>query len=160
LSGRRLVWIVAPLLAAALVLQGVRAERLWRVSRIVAAVEQETAEMSLAGRVAKGKIEYHLQLLHEAERLVPSHVDVPVALGWQYMLTDRPEAAVRSFEEVLSIEPRPEIFANLVQAHMLNGDREAAAEAYRVALLLDPSLAEALRSFAALKEDRQTTGSH
>lgn len=152
MSGRRLVWIVSPLLAVALVLQGIRAERLWRVSRIVGAVEQATTEMSLSGRVSRSKVEYHLRLLREAERLVPSHVDIPVARGWQYLLTNRPEAAVRSFEEALAIEPRAEVYANLVQAHKMNGDLEAAAEAYRTALRLDPSLADSLSAFKDLEK--------
>ncbi len=156
MSGRRLFWIVTPFLAVALVLQVARAERLWRVSRTVSAVEQVTAELSLAGRAPRGRIEYHLQLLRQSDRLVPGWVDVPVARGWQYLLTDRPEAAVRSFEEALELEPRAEIYANLVQAYLMTGDREAALEAYKAVRLLDPSLEIAVGGelAAALRADR------
>lgn len=140
MSGRRLFWILSPLLAVALVLQVVRADRLWRVSRVVAAVEQATEEMSRGGAVPRGRIEYHLRLLNESERLVPGSIDIPVARGWQYLLSDRPEAAIRSFEEALKLEERAEVHANLVQAYLMNGDLEAARKAYEMARLLDPSL--------------------
>lgn len=157
MSGRRLGWIVSPLLALVLVFQVLRADRLWEVSRILQAVEQATTELSLGGSVPRGRIEYHLRLLRQAERLAPRQVDIPVVRGWQYLLTERPEAAIRSFEEALELEPRAEIYANLVEAHMMNGDPAAAAQAYKMARLLDPSLNIALSEglAAALRSGRE-----
>lgn len=139
-TGRLCFWLLLPLLAAALALHSRQAYGQWRASRVLAAVETVTQQASRNGRLPPQLGGHHLRLLREAAVLNPAQVDVPVAKGWQYLLMKRPQAAVRAFDEALDLEPRAEVYANLGQAHLAAGDRDAAREAFRRAITLDPSL--------------------
>ncbi len=144
LTGRLCFWLLLPLLAVALTLQVREAFSQWRASRVLAAVETVTQQASRNGRLPPQIGNHHLRLLSEAAALNPAQVDVPVARGWQYLLMKRPQAAVRAFDEALALEPRAEVYANLGQAHLAAGDRDAAREAFRRAVTLDPGLYDEL----------------
>ncbi len=137
MTGRRLVWVLAPLLAAALVLEVGRAARLYKASRILAAVKGITLEANRQGALTQRLLERNLELLRQAEALSPVEVGLPITRAGQFMLLKRPHAAIRAYRQALVLEPRGEVYANLGRAYLEAGDREAAAEAFHRAILLD-----------------------
>lgn len=144
MTGRRAFWIVLALSLAALFVQARDARNRWRASRILKAVEAVSQQASQRGGLSRGLGDHHLRLLDEAGELDPALVDVPVARGWQYLLTGRPEGAIREFEDALALEPRARVWANLGEAHLQAGHRDDAREAFEKAIALDPLLAREL----------------
>lgn len=140
MTGRQCLWILLPLLGAALVAEGRQSLRHWRASRILRAVETVSLQASQRGGLPRRIGDHHLRLLQEAAELDPALVDVPVARGWQYLLTGRPEGALRAFEEALALEPRARVWANLGEAHLKAGNQAEAREAFATAVALDPLL--------------------
>jgi tetratricopeptide (TPR) repeat protein len=142
-SGRRLYWVVAALLAAALAGQLQRSRDLLEARRVLRQVEQISVVAATSGRPAAALAPLywvHVELLRRAEGLDPADARLPLARGSQYLLLGRAEEAVAAYREALAIEPRPEIYLNLGRAQLGAGDREAARESFRRALALDPFL--------------------
>ena len=144
MSGRRLVWVLLPLLALALVLEVRSAVRRMQASMVLGRVKEVTLEADRRGRLTRRMLERNADLLRRVEASSPTEVALPIARGGQYLLLNRPRAAVRAFEKALSIEPRGEVYAHLGRAFLALGDREAAAEAFRAAVVLDPAQRRAL----------------
>ncbi|HEX9730708.1 MAG TPA: O-antigen ligase family protein [Thermoanaerobaculia bacterium] len=142
---RRVALLAFVVLLGAVVWQLLAAGGSLRSSRLLAGVEKTTQQASRAGRLPPRLGEHHLRLLATAGRLDPARVDVSVARGWQYLLTGRPHGAVRAFEEALALEPRAEVYANLGQAHLAAGDRDAARDAFARAVELDPRKHDEIR---------------
>lgn len=142
------------LLLGALVWQVRDGGRLWRANRILAVVESATRQAHQMGRLPPRLGELNLRLLAQAARLDPVRVDIPVARGWQYLLLDRPSGAVRAFEEALALEPRAEVYANLGQAYLAAGDRDAARDALARAVELDPRQEDDIRALLGEGEGR------
>ena len=146
MTGRRLFWVVLALSAVALSVQAKAALDHLRASRILRVVETVSLQASQRGGLPRRFGDHHLRLLDEAGELDPALVDVAVARGWQYLLTGRPEAAIRAFDEALELEPRARVWANLGEAHMKAGHLDEARDAFEKAIELDPLLAKELRS--------------
>ena len=145
MTGRRLFWIAAPLLALALAGQLLRARDLLEARRVLRQVEQMSVVAVTSGRPAAAVAPLywaHVKLLQRAEDLDPADARLPLARGSQYLLLGRAQEAVAAYREALAIEPRPEIYLNLGRAQLGAGDREAARESFRRALALDPFLRE------------------
>lgn len=144
MTGRRLFWILLPVLGAALVWQARETWALWQASRILNAVETVTLQAGERGGLPRQISDHHLRLLRRVAAADPAMVDVPVAEGWQYLLTDRPQGAVRAFERALALEPRARVYANLGEAYLRAGRYEEAVDALEKAIVLDPRLAAEL----------------
>ena len=147
MTGRRLVWLLCPLLLAALVLEVGRARRLWRASRIGAVVKSVTITASDRGRLSRQLIQHNLELLRVTEPLAPTDVTLPIARGGLYLLLGRPRAAIRAYRQALTLEPRGEVYAHIGRAHLQLGDRTAAEEAFRTAIILDRTQRRRLRGY-------------
>jgi tetratricopeptide (TPR) repeat protein len=156
MSGRRLFWVVAPLLLLAVWGHGREAWRRLVASHQLAAVEGTVLGLSRQGLLThrpprdprvRQLLERSVVLLRRAEELDPVAVGIPVARGSLYSLLGRPEAAVRAYGEALELERRPEIYANVGRAHLREDDREAAQEAFRRAVRLDRTLTAELRGY-------------
>ncbi len=119
-------------------------ERQLRADRILAEVEAMTQQASQLGRLPEKLASRNLYRLREAARLDGTRIGIPVAQGWQYLLRGRNAAAVETFEDALKAEPRAEIYANLGQARLAEGNRQAASQAFRRAILLDPQMSKEL----------------
>lgn len=145
MSGRRLVWPLIVLLGVALFFTARRAEERLRGSRQLNTAEAITLQTSLQGRVDGRVLQRSLEILRQTEKLLPTEVAVPVARGGQYLLLQRPKAAIRAYRQALDFERRGEIYANLGRALVLAGELEKARNAFRVAVLLDHNLAPALQ---------------
>ncbi len=154
--GRRLVWVLVPLLAAALVLEVDRARGLWHASRVAAVVKDVTIGANQRGRLSRQLLEHNLELLRVTEPLSPVEVALPIARGGQYLLLQRPKAAIRAYQHALTIEPRGEIYAHLGRAYLQLGDREAAEQAFRTAMDLDHTQRSRVRGF--VPRNRKTAG--
>ncbi len=149
MSGRRLAWVLFPLLAATLVLEIGRAVRLWRASRAAAVVKDVTIAASQRGRLSKRLLQHNLELLRVTEPLAPVEVALPIARGGLYLLLDRPQAAIRAYQRALEIEPRGEIYVHLGRAHLKLGDPAAAEDAFRTAMILDQTQRKRVRGFVS-----------
>ncbi len=156
MTGRRLVWVLVPLLAAALVLEVDRARGLWHASRVAAVVKDVTIGANQRGRLSRQLLEHNLELLRVTEPLSPVEVALPIARGGQYLLLQRPKAAIRAYQHALTIEPRGEIYAHLGRAYLQLGDREAAEQAFRTAMDLDHTQRSRVRGF--VPRNRKTAG--
>ena len=139
-SGRGLCWLVAPLLAAALVGQTLRAGDLLEANRILHQVEQVSVLAGAATSRAAPLFWANLKLLQNAERLAPADSRLALARGSQFLLLDRPREAAAAYREALAVEARPEIYLNLGRALAAAGDRQAAAESFHRAETLAPWL--------------------
>lgn len=149
MKARNLFWILAPVLAAALLWQVSEARSRWRVSRVLKAVETVTLEAGRRGKLPRQLADLHLRLLREAAERQPALIDIPVARSWQYLLLGRPRAAVRTLEEALALEPRARVYANLGEAYLKADRPRDAAEALDRALVLDPRLRDELQPLLA-----------
>lgn len=140
-SPRRLAAALGAALAAvALYAHTDRALDRLAVSKRLRAVTVVSRELDRAGRVPRDLVAANLRILREAARLDPTAVGVPVALGGQYMLLERYDAAIAVYREALELEPRPEIYLNLGNALLAAGRPEEAADAYEAAVDLAPNL--------------------
>ncbi len=157
MTGRRLAWLLCPLLGAALVLEVSRAERLWRASRAAATVKVITIAASERGRLSRQLLQHHLELLRLTEPLAPVDVALPIARGGQFLLLDRPQAAIRAYQHALQIEPRGEIYAHLGRAHLMLGNRAAAENAFSLAMILDHTQRKRVRGFVSPKNIKRSS---
>lgn len=161
MTGRRLVWVLCPLLATALMLEIGRANRLWRASRVAAVVKSVTIMANQRGRLSRQLLQHNLELLRVTEPLSPTEVALPIARGGQFLLLDRPQAAIRAYRQALEIEPRGEIYVHLGRAYLKLGDRYAAEKAFRTAMILDHTQRKRVRGFvsqAVVRPSPETSG--
>ena len=140
MSGRGLFWLVAPLLAAALVAQTVRAGDQLEANRILHLVEEASVRAGAAGAAAAPLFWANVKLLEKAERLAPADSRLALARGSQFLLLGRPRDAADAYREALAVEARPEIYLNLGRALAAAGDRAAAEESFQRAVSLSPWL--------------------
>lgn len=139
--GRRTwAWLAAVAVALVLVFQTGRALERLGASKRLRVVEVMSERMARTGQAPRQLVSQHFRLLEEARRLDPSEVGVLVALGGQYSLLGRPEAAIRIYRDALELEPRPETWLNLGQALLAAGRQAEAREAFEKAVRVDPRL--------------------
>ncbi|MEM9553911.1 MAG: hypothetical protein AAGC60_06615 [Acidobacteriota bacterium] len=125
-------------------------------SRLVAVAEGLTAATATRGdRLSRQVLETNLLRLRRAAELDPYEVTVPIALGGQYVLLGRPEAAERAYLSAVEIEDRAEIWANLVQVYRGQGEVEKAMGAAQRAVALDGGFG---RYFSDLQRRRRARG--
>jgi Flp pilus assembly protein TadD len=139
--GSLLVWVVVPLLAAALLFQTGRMHDRLLASRMLRQVELLSMAVISRGEMPRGLVPSNLELLRRASALDRTEVGIPVARGTQYLLVRNGDQAASAYREALALEPRPEIHLNLGRALLIAGDREGARRELRLALRLDPHLA-------------------
>lgn len=132
--------VLALLVAAAVWVQVGRAGERLEASRRVREVEGRSLAMVTQGQVIRQVVEAHLRELETVREVAPGDVAVPMSIGSQYLMTGRAEAAVRSYQEALDVEPRPEVYLNLGRAQLALGDEEAAREAFTAAQTLAPNV--------------------
>ena len=94
-----------------------------------------------AGQAQPRLMAANLEMLRQAAPLDPAEVGIPIARGTQYLFLAGPEAALRSYEEALALEPRPEAYLNLGRAQWLAGRRDEARRSFELAVRLSPQLA-------------------
>jgi len=82
-------------------------------------------------------------------RLEPANGKAAFNRGQSQLLLGRPEAAARSFEEALRLNPSAVGYKSLGQALLHLNRRGEAAQAFRAALRFDPADPEALAALAA-----------
>lgn len=137
MSGRRLVWLLVPLLALALVAQTLRARDLLAANQTLRQVEAVSVAAAGSGRAAPALYWAHVRVLERAHRLDPADSRILLTLGSQYVLLGRADEAVEVYRRALAVEPRPRIYLNLGRAQAAAGDLDAARESFRRAVLLD-----------------------
>jgi tetratricopeptide (TPR) repeat protein len=141
MKGRWLAWPVVALLALALAGQTVRWHNRRTASRLLRQVEALSMAAVAAGQAPPRLMATNLEMLRRAALLDPAEVGIPIARGTQYLFLARPEAALRSYEEALALEPRPEGYLNLGRAQWLAGRRDEARRNFALAVRLAPHLA-------------------
>ncbi|HVS13703.1 MAG TPA: tetratricopeptide repeat protein [Thermoanaerobaculia bacterium] len=148
MSGRRLLWVVAPLLAALVWWSSERAYDRLRASVVLQGAESQgariAAQWSRLGPQARPLVTAHLQALRAVRELAPADARVPLAIGSHYLLLENATSATEWYRRALAVEPRAEIYLNLGRAALLAGDRPAALEHFRTAIRLDRSFRRSL----------------
>jgi tetratricopeptide (TPR) repeat protein len=141
MKGRVLVWPLAVLLAVGLLGQTWRWRARMEASQVLRRVELLSMAAATAGQAPSNLMAANLEALRRVAPLDPLEVGIPIARGTQHLFLARPEAALRSYEEALELEPRPEGYLNLGRAQWLAGQREEARRSFATAVRLDPRLA-------------------
>jgi tetratricopeptide (TPR) repeat protein len=141
MKGQILAILLTLLLFLATLGQTVRWRHRATASRLLRQVELISMAAASAGQAPPQLMLRNLEALRQAAPLNPAEVGIPIARGTQYLFLARPEAALRSYEEALALEPRPEGYLNLGRAQWLAGRREEARHSFELAARLDPSLA-------------------
>ena len=145
---RNVLVILLLLWAGLLAWQTRRAVHRVKASIVLHHVEGATFQSTRQGTRNTAILERNLHLLEGARELEPGLVGIPVARGSQYLLLNRPHAAIRAYEKALELEPRPETYLNLGRAQLAIGDSDSALESFRKAMTAAPNLAKDVpRSF-------------
>lgn len=148
MKGRVLVWPLAGLLVAAFLGQTWRWQARMEASQVLRRVELVSMAAASAGRAPAKLMADNLEALRRVEPLDPLEVGIPIARGTQYLFLARPEAAIRSYQDSLELEPRPEGYLNLGRAQWLAGQQEEARRSFDTAVRLDPRLAAQIPAVA------------
>ena len=137
MSGRTARWIVLVGLAVALGWQGVHTGHQRQATQVRRQVEAVSLAQAAQGRMVPTVVAKSIRDLRRAAELDPLDPGIPMLLGGQYMLLDRPREAIAAYQVALALEPRPEFFLNLAGALRKAGDHKAAEKASRQAVVLD-----------------------
>lgn len=137
-----LVWAVLLLLALALLGQTGRLRDRLAAGRILRQVELVSMAMIQRAQLPRALLSRNLELLRRAAALDPTQVGIPIARGTQYLLLGNGSSAAAAYRDAIELEPRPEAHLNLGRALVLAGETEQAREHFRLAMRLDPNLAQ------------------
>jgi tetratricopeptide (TPR) repeat protein len=137
---KRLVWVVIPLLALALLAQTGRMRDRLLASRMLRQVELLSMAAISRGTMPRGLVPANLEMLRRAAALDRTEVGIPVARGTQYLILHNADQAAAAYRDALKLEPRPEVHLNLGRALLMAGDREGARREFQLAVRLDPHL--------------------
>lgn len=137
-----LVWVVLLLLALALLGQTGRLRDRLAAGRILRQVELVSMAMIQRAQLSRALLSRNLELLRRAAALDPTQVGIPIARGTQYLLLGNGRSAAAAYRDAIELEPRPEAHLNLARALVLAGEMEQAREHFRLAMRLDPNLAQ------------------
>jgi Flp pilus assembly protein TadD len=137
-----LAWVVVALLALALAAQTGRLRDRLTAGRMLRQVELVSMAMLQRGQMPRAILSRNLEILRRASALDPAQIGIPIARGTQYYLLGNGSSAAAAYREALELEPRPEIHLNLGRALALAGDVDEARKHFRLALRLDPNLAQ------------------
>jgi tetratricopeptide (TPR) repeat protein len=141
-KGRILVWPLAAVLFLAFLGQTARWRSRMAASQVLRRVELVSMAAAAAGQAPANLMAANLEALRQVAPLDPLEVGIPIARGTQHLFLARPEAAIRSYQESLELEPRPEGYLNLGRAQWLAGQQEEARRSFATAVRLDPRLAQ------------------
>ena len=93
----------------------------------------------VAQNVLAGKFDDALKILADASRAEPSSYAIKQSLGDLYRTLERPDEAIRAYDDALAIEPtHSDLWAKRGDALIDLGDRNAAIEAFKQASRLAP----------------------
>lgn len=137
MSGRIARWIAVGVLGVALGWQVVSARQQLDAARLRRQVEALSVAQTARGRMVPALVAQNIRDLRRAAELDPLDPGIPMLLGGQYMLLDRPREAIEAYEAALALEPRPEFYLNLAGALRQAGDEKGARKASRQAVVLD-----------------------
>jgi tetratricopeptide (TPR) repeat protein len=124
-------------LAAVLIWQATVAGGQLEAARLRRQAEAVSLAQASSGRLVPALVAETIRNLRRAAELDPLDPGIPMLLGSQYLLLDRPQEAIAAYEEAMALEPRPEFYLNLGRALRRAGDEEAAEEAFETAVVLD-----------------------
>jgi tetratricopeptide (TPR) repeat protein len=133
-------WVLAAVVAAALIAQVARARDLLRAQQILRSVEARSSEIARGATVDPRVLRAHLLALEDAERLDRAEVGVAIARGNQYLLLSANESAIEAYRAAQRLERRPETHLNLGEALLQLDRREEALVELGWALRLDPMM--------------------
>jgi len=139
--GRRLLFVLLPLLAGALTAQAVRAHHLLGASRRLRTVSIVSSNVAQAGERAAPLLRANLAVLRDARALDRADVRVPMWRGSLHLLLGNPHEATAAYREALRLEPRPEVYLNLGRSLLAAGEVEEGRRHLALAARLDPALA-------------------
>lgn len=141
MKGRLLVWPLMILLVLALGGQTLRWRHRLFVGRVLYQVDRFTAAAYATGKTSPQQVGPYLDAMRGIDPLAPAEVRIPLARGTLNLFLANVDAARRSFEEALALDPRPVGYLHLGLAQWLAGQREDARRSFGTAVRLDPQLA-------------------
>ncbi len=137
MSGRIARWIALGVLGVALAWQAVAARQQLEAAGLRRKVEAVSLAQQAQGTRVPTWVAQNIRDLRRAAELDPLDPGIPMLLGGQYMLLERPREAIEAYEAALALEPRPEFYLNLAGALRQAGDEKGAKKASRQAVVLD-----------------------
>lgn len=141
MKGRVLVWPLVFLLVLGLVGQTFRWRNRLLASRLLRQVDLLSTAAVSAGKASPQLMASNLEALRRAAPLAPAEMRIALAQGTQYLFLTNLDAAIRSYEEALALDPRPEGYLFLGRARWLAGEKDEARRSVALAVRLDPRLA-------------------
>ncbi|MDY7094776.1 MAG: hypothetical protein SX243_17530 [Acidobacteriota bacterium] len=152
MRGRWVAILLSVALAVGVVWQVQRSAERRLASRLLARVEAISLQLVAARQAPRQILQRNLRDLRRAEELDPVESGIPLALGSQYLLLNRPQAAEQAYRDALAVEPRPEIYLNLGKAQSLAGKDEEARQSFDKAVALDWQFEEQIPPSMSWKE--------
>jgi tetratricopeptide (TPR) repeat protein len=143
-SGRRLFPLVLVVLAVLTWWSFERMQQRLRANLILNMAEiqggQIAAREGAVGPELRPLIATTIQGLRQAVADAPADSRIPLAIGSHYLMLGNVTEAAEWYRRALELEPRPEIYLNLGRAAWAAGDRDAAIEHFRSAVLIEAGL--------------------
>ena len=141
----RLGWALVACGAAALLVASLsRGVDQIHASRVLMAVEARTGLAIRMGDRGTPVVIENVALLRRVAPRDPLEVGLPVALAGQYLLLQRWDSAIATYDAALALEPRPETYLNRGRALLGAGRPAEAVDDFERAVLLAPFLSAAV----------------
>ena len=155
IPGRRLVFVVVPLLLAAFAVDLRHGAQRWLASHRLEQVQNLVARLQAEGHLDRASSQRGVRRafgeaskqLRQAQAMDPAEVAIPIARGGLYRLLGQENQAFEAFEDARAIEPRPEVFSQLGRIHLELDEPQKARRNFRFAVLLDHTLRKELKPY-------------
>ena len=141
MSGRVLGLLTLALLLVATAATARRDLARVRANRVLWVTESQASRMAAQGVTQRQLLGRNLGGLLRAQEASPDDARLPHAIGSHYLLLGQLGNAETWYRRAIDLEPRAETYLNLARVVEQRGRRDEAAELYRLAVLLTPSLA-------------------
>ncbi|MGZ5444405.1 MAG: hypothetical protein ACXWN1_20145 [Thermoanaerobaculia bacterium] len=109
-------------------------------------VQTTAAEATARGYERLVRARRNLERLKHLRDACPTQVRIPFLIGANKEIMERPEDALLSYRDALSIEQRPEIYIALAQIQIQLGQVDAGVESYVAAARFAPRIARRISS--------------
>lgn len=123
----------------------------WQPYQCNAAITELTARTDLVAQTASGydrlrRVRQNLRDLEPLRQACPTQVRIPMLIGANWELTERSDDALRSYQEALTIDQRPEIHVAIALVQLQRGEVDGAIDSYVTAARFAPHVLKNISS--------------